>query len=388
MTGVSISPGVFHWLWLSSGVTIDEISKRINESPETVTRWCLDEVSPRLSVRAIEKLSATFKRPISAFLLPEAPEENNPKDFRRVKNADHLLSRDTWVAIRRARRHLDAWRALREINGEDLNAHLPLYSLDSDPEEAAAKERRRLKVSDTTKWKDPSEAYRYWRSLLESLALPVFQVGMPIIESRGFALRADDTVLIVVNGSDAMNGRIFSLFHEYAHLILNELAICNIESDTNPDKTIQRIEKWCNRFAGAFLMPQAAISSNSRISKPLARGDVFSSVKALAARQKVSREAAAVRLRVLNIISESGYHETISRIRAEEEEKKARQQVKQEGGGFKNPARDCRIEHGDQFVSMALNSEAQGRITFADMLNYLELKASYIGRLQGGGRDF
>ena len=64
---------------------------------------------------------------------------------------------------------------------------------------------------------------------------------------RGLCIFHDEVPIILLNGKDTTNGRIFSLFHELTHLLLGESAICeNNESSKE--------EIFCNAVAGEFLV--------------------------------------------------------------------------------------------------------------------------------------
>jgi len=77
---------------------------------------------------------------------------------------------------------------------------------------------------------------------------------MPVEEIRGFSLvREERPPVIVISSQDSPNGRIFTLFHEYSHILLEESGLC-IPSEVI-DKGQQDVEKFCNEFAGNFLVP-------------------------------------------------------------------------------------------------------------------------------------
>ena len=44
---------------------------------------------------------------------------------------------------------------------------------------------------------------------------------MPVDDARGFSLTDGEPYVIVVNSADADRARLFTLFHEYAHILLN-----------------------------------------------------------------------------------------------------------------------------------------------------------------------
>ena len=65
-------------------------------------------------------------------------------------------------------------------------------------------------------------------------------------EMRGLCIFHDKIPIIILNGKDTPNGRIFSLFHELTHLLLAESAICGDD-----------VEIFCNSVAGEFLVPES-----------------------------------------------------------------------------------------------------------------------------------
>lgn len=56
---------------------------------------------------------------------------------------------------------------------------------------------------------------------------------------RACSLYLDVLPVIMVNGADAVTGRLFSLLHEYAHLLLHTGGMCDVVTDqraTTPDR--------------------------------------------------------------------------------------------------------------------------------------------------------
>jgi Zn-dependent peptidase ImmA (M78 family) len=394
MSTITIQPQVFRWLCVSSGWTPDEISARIAEPVDLVQRWCEGTESPSLTINNLEKLSESFKRPLTAFLLPSPPEDEVlPKDFRKIPNAKGDFSKETLRMIRKARRELGLWRELSDNIGESAAVRLPRYSLQDDPETVALMERERLKVSPVPVWSGEYEAYRYWRELLSSLHILVLQLKMPREEARGFSIVDDGYAAVVVNGREAPHARIFTLFHEYAHLLLDEIVICNNQSETSSNSFIRTVEGWCNTFAGAFLLPQEEFERYGRIQKYLQVGDFLNAATAMSSHFRVSKDAALIRLRVLHLISE----EELGRLRliiqsTGTNSKKGVSSLNQ-GENLTspdkkisvNPVIQCISEKGSPFVSLVLKNEAAGKITYRDVTDYLDLKSKHIDKLKQRG---
>src|SRR5690625_1640536 len=74
-------------------------------------------------------------------------------------------------------------------------------------------------------------------------------------ELRGFAIMADRARVVLINTTDTPQAQIFTLLHEFAHLLLGESGVSDL-SPHNPRK----IERACNRLAAEFLVPSADFS--------------------------------------------------------------------------------------------------------------------------------
>jgi hypothetical protein len=78
-------------------------------------------------------------------------------------------------------------------------------------------------------------------------------------EMRGMSLYFDVLPVIVLNGSDYPRPRLFSLLHEFAHLVLHTEGLCDVVTDDQPRTADRSLEARCNAIAAAVLMPAAEI---------------------------------------------------------------------------------------------------------------------------------
>ena len=119
-------------------------------------------------------------------------------------------------------------------------------------------------------------------------------VAMPVEELSGFSLLQGELAAICINDNEATEGaKIFTLFHEYCHLLLRQTGI----SDQNEEN---EVEKFCNRFAASFLIPkQALLQLIGDVSRPCDFSD--RDVKRFSNRFKVSNSAMALRLEKLKL---------------------------------------------------------------------------------------
>lgn len=99
-----------------------------------------------------------------------------------------------------------------------------------------------------------------WKELItEKMGILIFETdGLLLEEMRGLCIFHEEIPIILLNGKDTTNGRIFSLFHELTHLLLGESAICE-------NNELSEEEIFCNAVAGEFLVPADDLSNNAHI---------------------------------------------------------------------------------------------------------------------------
>lgn len=370
---VSVEPKVLIWARESIGRSVEEIAKRLNVSENTVNSW--EAGQKKLSLIQLEKLAKTvYKRPLAVFLLSEPPHELPiPKDFRTELSIKHKpLSPNTLLAIRKARR---LQKSAIELNKELGNPIEPIYirtTLSEDPEIIADKVRAKIVSRDfnISLFENSDEAFEAWKKLLEDNGMLVFQISIPQREIKGFSLIERELSAIVVNKADEANSKIFSLFHELAHILLNESGICDMIEDTHSPN----IEKFCNRFAGAFLVSSAQLLNHTLV-KQNKLSDVWQNqiLKKLADEFRVSKEVILRRLLILGRTTNTFY-------------KKWREENVKEyrpfGKGGKNPVKICVQERGKKYVSMVFAAYNQDKISTLDTADYLGVKIDQIPKVR------
>src|SRR3712207_1141122 len=110
---------------------------------------------------------------------------------------------------------------------------------------------------------------------------------------QGGCVFISELLPVIILSNEAPNGSTFTLCHEFAHIILRQSAV----SDGIAQKHNQTnaVESWCNRFAGAFLVPNTALM---QFFNPVSRLSQISdeNLTRLANKFAVSRHAMLVRL--------------------------------------------------------------------------------------------
>lgn len=372
---VFVEPTVLVWARESFGKDIEDAAKRLKTTRKVIEEFESGARKPRLT--ELEKLANLYKRPLAALLLSSPPKPYPiPKDFRTLPYKKPFTS-ETLLALRRARRlqNLTAELAKEldyEITPKFKEVKLPERENISDRAETLAIEERTrigIKIEDQFSWKDSVQALDEWRPEIERLGVLVFQLRMPVDETRGFTLTEGKYPIIVINGKDSHNGRIFTLFHEYCHLMLHDTGVCGEMMRSNLE-----IEIFCNYFAGAFLVPGDHLLKHELIQS--SKGSVEWPDDILDKVSKDFKVSNPVILRRLLELKRTTKNYYIKKL----EEWKPH---KSSGGrGGRNMAKECLRNNGGTFVSLVLSAYGNERITSADVADYLGTRLQYIPELE------
>lgn len=342
--------------------------------------WESGEVKP--SIPQAERLASLYKRPLAVFYMPSPPKEPAPpKDFRTMPGQNREeLSPTSRLAVRKAQRLQRLATELARDLGITRTVRLPHVDISSDPETTAERVRNELGVTIEAQfgWRDSRHALREWIKTLERFGILVFQLDFPVDEMRGFSLPSPDAPAVVLSVHDRPGPRSFSMFHELAHLAGHNGVLCDMGWKYEAPAPIIRTEKFCNHFAGAFLVPRAALLDRIGTTGSSRTGDADwpdERLRELARQFKVSREVILRRLLIMGLTSQTYYER---KRREWSEERSASRPIK----GFKrNPARTSLAERGRSLVSMLVASYSQGNITFADLGDYLGVRGRHIEKV-------
>jgi Zn-dependent peptidase ImmA (M78 family)/DNA-binding XRE family transcriptional regulator len=374
---VPVEPKILRWTRESIGLTPEDVSKRLGLSVDSINKWELGQKNPTL--KTLERIANIYKRPLAVFFLPTPPKEPPlPKDFRYFPTEEKLpLSSKTRLAIRRARRLQSLAVDLLKSLNKEVHPTIKKFSLSEDPETLAKKIRDELgiNIEAQLKWKNANEAFNKWREVVEKQGILIFQMSMPLEDKiRGFSFIEGYLPVIVVNSRDTIKARIFSLFHEYSHILLHKSGICNMEDIGGYSDEDKLTEKFCNHFAGALLVPEEDFLKHRLTNEILSSREKFDELLYKFAKEfKVSQEAILRRMSVLGLINKNVYEKKHKEWQAKEW---------QERKGFEpDRARKCLHEEGIPFVSLVFEAYRQEKITYNDVADCLKLRFKYIPKV-------
>ena len=379
---IKINPKVVKWIIDDSGFDVTEIAEEIKVSKQDIVKWSTSDAE--LEIPKLKRLAKAVRRPMIVFFLPEPPKESKIEDYRRLPSEkEGKLTPDTREKIRDARCLQEIARELMEDQRMNMEPSVTNITVRSSPSKIARTERVRLgfKSDDpqlSENAKTSRDHYNILRQAIESFNIFVFQAGMQA-DVRGVTLPDRLPTAIVINSNDIPEARTFSLLHEYGHVLLKKDGICNPQTmhEKKSYDDLQRIEKWCNHFAASVLMPEELFLKEYHL---LEESNIKQEkiMKTLAAKFKVSRQAAAIRIR--NMVKDdaisSKYNQLLQNIKNSESEPPAK------SSGGPSPARLCISRKGKKFVSLVLESEDKDIINIRNVSNYLDVKIKHLKEIE------
>ena len=367
-----VKPEMLVWAREGARLDIETAAKKAKVTPDRMKLWETGEARP--TINQLRKLANAYKRPIAVFYLPEPPAGFQAmRDFRRLPG-DVAINESAELALEIrsvASRREVALELIRAIDEEPPD-FLLTAALNDDAEVLASEIRAYLGVSvdEQISWKPGYDSFNAWRAALEDAGVLVFQsVGVRLDEMRGFSISDMPLPAIVVNNKDSVNGRIFTLLHELAHILLREGGICDLYDENE-------IEVFCNRVAGAVLIPRERLMAEDTVASK-ADGMTWSDgeLQALSNRYGVSREVTLRRLLSIGRASASFYG-----IKREQFQKEYSTYNNQ--GGPVPQYRKALSRTGRSFAVLVLRAYRQNYITASDVSDFLEIKLRHLPKIE------
>ncbi|MBP9153180.1 MAG: ImmA/IrrE family metallo-endopeptidase [Flavobacteriales bacterium] len=245
-------------------------------------------------------------------------------------------------------------------------------TLDTPPKQLAQKLRKEWLLSDIREIENLNHALEAYIEKVEELGVAVFQLSLTQDGLRGFSI-VDDIVPIIgiKRGGEAPTSKIFTLFHELGHIILNEGGLCDLK-----DNNTKQIEVWCNAFSAEILVPTDELL-NLEIVKRYANANEKAWVKQHLI--NIGKRFHVGPLVILRSLLEN-------RLTSQTFYKKNHEAWnKPQFGRAKNPegrniAKETIKEKGRTYVSLAFKAFDQNRIDLKDLSDFLGVRMAYIGK--------
>jgi len=374
---IQVQPDVLKWAIKNSGLPENQIANKIKVNIDTLNDWLSGTKKPTL--RQLESLSQILKRPLAAFFLSKPPEEKPlPRDYRMIPDKIGKFNNKTILAIRKARRLQRVSKELSENLKTEMETGIPSVNLSDNPNLIAEKYLEIFKINEETrkKWKSPYDAFNYFRNILEDRNIIVFKISMPTEDARGFTLVEEVPPVIVVNSKDLPEAQVFTLLHEFGHVLLNKSGV-SMPDNALFQREVNKVEKWCNEFASAILLPEDVAKTTFERNKE----DLIETqtLNRLSRKLKISKAMLLYNMSKFNYITKSQYELVLKRY--DPTQIPTKKEKKKKGGGGVSADKKCISEKGQMFVSLVSKNVNEGFITRSDALDYLSIKSQNLEKV-------
>ncbi|MCD7894797.1 MAG: ImmA/IrrE family metallo-endopeptidase [Erysipelotrichaceae bacterium] len=358
---VYIKKEIFLWAIDESQISLSYIE---NKFPK-INKWIDGDEKP--TFKQLQAFSQFLKIPFGYFFLQTPPKYDGiKKDFRTINNKiNNQLSKDlkdTLVLMDFKKNWMSDYR--KQQGWEPLNLKHNINE-NTSINEICTSIFRLLKINNEwfTNCKNHDNAYKYLKKHIEDIGVIVMQNGvvgqnnnrsLQVKEFRAFVLDDPYAPLIFINKNDSQTGMIFSLIHEFVHLLFSDDDIL-----IDNENTITNNERKINNITAVLLIPEDYIIRNWDYNQ-----DIINQIDKFSNILHVSPYALSIRLNKLNIIDNSIVNIIRGRTNSVIKNKKS-------GGNFYS-TQISRI--GIPFADAVFSQSESGTLRYTDAYRLLGIK--------------
>jgi Zn-dependent peptidase ImmA (M78 family) len=375
---IPVNNDILKWARETSGLSIDDVARRLKKSVETIKEWEQGVSSP--TYPQLEKLAyELYKRPAAVFFFPSVPQETSPRvEFRTLPEEEvDKMPPEIIKLYRRAKIYQFNLKELDNQNDNNISRLINNYDLSNTTNisDIAESVRDFLKIDINTQksWKNQDEALEAWRNAFIAYGIYIFKDAFHNDHYSGLSLYDELYPVILLNNSMAKSRQIFSIFHEIAHLLFKAGGVDILQESfydrLHPDYSI--IEQKCNEFAGEFLLPTSIFKENYPTFNE-------KNITELSDIYKVSREVILRKYLNLQLISSNTYKQYSEKWI--KEYLNSRKNKNKEGGDhYYN-----RISYlGKHYINLVFSHYYQGKIDIKTLADYLNIKVGNVPTFEG-----
>lgn len=372
ITKAKINSAMMKWAREYAGFTHGHEERLPKDIKSKYEAWEKGENSPTWN--QLREVSKKYHIPTAFFFMDCPPNFDNLPNMINYRKlvADSIYETNSPNLINNIRKsetrreiYLDL---LNELNEDILLFKVPKLEHDTKIFSNYIREILDISLSTQKSWYKEVNHYNFlnkWKEVLnEKLGVLIFETeGVLLEEMRALCIFHEKIPIILLNGKDSVNGRIFSLFHELTHLLLGESAICGDDENTKE-------EIFCNAVAGEFLVPEHDLNiSINGVTDLLS----YNSLKKLYNSYGVSEHVILRRLLDANKISRKDY---ISHINSYEES------FSKSSGSGGNYLNNMIKYNGKAYYSVILDAYEVGIINSLEFSKFTDLGKKQIPKLQ------
>ena len=318
------NPVILKWAREQAGYTLKEITEKLQKKSKKISYQDLIDFEKGIAFPTYSQMEflayQIYKRPLALFFFPKPPnsESDINRSFRTLSEPINKLSPQMRWTLRKARVMQLNLKELHENTKQEKKIFQDInFTSRSSIKSMAQKTREYLNIdlNKQKKWKSASRAFTKWREALEASGIFVFKDSFKEPDFSGFCLYDSEFPVIYINSKQTDSRQVFTLFHELAHILFKTSGFDPLDrsyfrgqlKDSN-----KKIETICNKFAGAFLVPDESLSPITYNKSAVNMNNVDKWAK----EYSVSPEVFLRRIRDHKIISQAVYQNLVQEFQS------------------------------------------------------------------------
>ena len=370
-----IKPEMIAWARKRIGAGIDVFASRMNVSSERVKEW--EAGKKEITMNQAKRLASLALLPLGVLFLDEVPLDRVVlPDFRTVKSSPLSNPSPELEAIILEMQEKQEWLRdyLIENNYDELSF---VGSITTQTSVSDTVNRIQEIVGLSQKQKERCQKWEDYFNLLveriEDAGVTVIRSGiygndthrpLNVEEFRGFVLADSYAPLIFINGSDSRNAQMFTLVHEFVHIMLGKEGVSNFSLMSSSQNNV---EQYCNKVAAEFLVPGSNLIEQCK-AMPQDAQSIERHLHVLSKNYMVSTLVLISRCRELGIINSDLAQRLWDKDIAIILSNKAR------SGGHGSFFANLRQRVGRNFARIVIAETAANNITYQDAFRLLRVK--------------
>lgn len=374
------NPAMLIWAREEIGYNVEQAAKAIGISTESLISAEAGEHS--LTLNQLRKAADVYGFSFGYFYLKQPPRRKTYKPVPDFRIQPGLYGTDHYrlhLEIKKARDRRDTFLELAHSLELETVSFTPLAS--PEPKNTGSVIRKRLGVS--TNEIRPlrlEDVYSYWKQKIEGDGVLVYESQYIPRESGvlGAALYYEEyPIILIKRGGNSNPRKLFTLLHEYAHLLKGKSAINDAAAQSvNSTSTYEnQLETACNHLAAEILAPSELIHIEKY--RDLSPVDMM---EQLAADFKITFMTAAMCLKRMNLIDDKKLSHLLD-LRRRIYEAKSNDKQKE----VKIPRETVsRLDMGRLTFNTVLSAYGAGVIDIFDASRILNLRVNKIDKLISG----
>lgn len=374
--------------WVISSIRMEDISSAVTKR---LLQWYNGETIPTFN--QVEETSRATGIPLGYFFLTTPPKEDlSLLEYRTI---------DSLALQKPSRNLIDTIHSMEQIQDwakEELtSAGMPpldfVGSLRDNSQlhifVSKVRELLDLPVDWFVQSKKPDDSFRHIRMKVSETGVIVMMSGivgnnthraLSIDEFRAFAIVDEYAPLIFINSNDSSNGRLFSLLHEFVHILMGENNFFNDRYSAHSQ--VDTTETICNAVAAEILVPDNLFVT--KWNEEIRQSDEETAISTLAKFFKCGITVIARKALDHQYITKQLYTK-IAQLAVQHYNEYRKKAKETPGGDFYKTAAS-RIDQ--RFFRMLVGSVAEGRTLYSDAFRLTNTNRSTFHELReqtGGG---